>query len=155
MPEPTTLTDIVRRRYETGEYGNAHFAMSSATVTAIREPTPKTEFKPPAYLGGRFGDLLSIPVRVDETLPEGAWRLVDNSTGDVIVESPEPVKILSYHYGPTATDPNPGDAWCYDCGGRVGFFEGHGVCGGCGAQVCESPVDCGDDQCPYRTGLGA
>lgn len=58
--------------------------------------------------------------------------------------------LLRYHYGPTAADPDPGAAWCYDCGGRVDFFDGHAVCG-CGAQVCESPVDCGDDTCEYRT----
>lgn len=59
------------------------------------------------------------------------------------------VKILSYHYGPTAADPDPGAVWCYGCGGRVWFGDAHGVCG-CGAQVCESPVDCGDDECEYR-----
>ncbi len=64
------------------------------------------------------------------------------------------VKILRWHYGPTDAEPDPGTAWCYDCGGRVWFSEGHGVCG-CGAQVCESPVDCGDDNCEYRERRGA
>ncbi len=67
---------------------------------------------------------------------------------------PEPVKILSYHYGPTGTDPDPGATWCYGCGGRVWLGDGHAVCG-CGAQVCESPVDCGDDNCEYRERGGA
>ena len=61
----------------------------------------------------------------------------------------QPVKILRYHYGPTSTDPDSGATWCYACGGRVDFFGGHALCG-CGAQVCESPVDCGNDACPYR-----
>lgn len=63
-------------------------------------------------------------------------------------------KILSYHYGPTADDPDPGAMWCYSCGGRVMTFDGHAVCG-CGAQLCESPVDCGDDNCEYRERGGA
>lgn len=67
---------------------------------------------------------------------------------------PEPVKLLSYHYGPTSANPDPGAMWCYSCGGRVDLFDGHAVCG-CGAQLCESPVDCGNDACPYRPEGGA
>lgn len=64
-------------------------------------------------------------------------------------EQPEPVKILSYYYGPTAADPDRGAMWCYGCGGRVDLFGGHAICS-CGAQLCESPADCGNDACPYR-----
>lgn len=64
-------------------------------------------------------------------------------------DQPEPVKILSYRYGPTSTDPNPGAMWCIGCGGEVTTFDGHAVCD-CGAQLCESPEDCGDDACPYQ-----
>jgi hypothetical protein len=80
------ITEIVRHRYETGAYGNAHFAMSAATMAAIRESAPP----PPKRFGatlGTLGDLLAIPVRIDEALPDGAWRLVDNSSGDVIRSS--------------------------------------------------------------------
>jgi hypothetical protein len=90
MPEPTTIIDIVKRRHKTGEYGNAHFAMPASTMSALRAATPKPKFEPPAYLGGRLGDLLSIPVHIDEMLPEGAWRLVGNSTGEVIAEGCHP-----------------------------------------------------------------
>lgn len=61
----------------------------------------------------------------------------------------EPPALLSWHYGPTDTDPNPGSMWHYGCGGEVMLFDGHAVCG-CGAQVCESPADCGDDDCDVR-----
>lgn len=58
-------------------------------------------------------------------------------------------KRLRWHYGPTATDSDPGAMWCFGCGGRVDLFGGHAVCG-CGAQECESPADCGDETCEYR-----
>jgi len=80
-------------------------------------------------------------------------RVVRQTTARLVgpwepAEQPEPVKILSYHYGP-----EPGAMWCYGCGGRVYTFDGHAVCG-CGAQLCESPADCGDDACPYRPASG-
>jgi hypothetical protein len=68
-------------------------------------------------------------------------------------EQPESVKILSYHYGPTATEPDPGAMWCYACGGRVDLIDGHALCG-CGAQLCESPADCGSSTCQYRPASG-
>lgn len=45
---------------------------------------------------------------------------------------------LSWHYGPTEADPDPGGMWHYDCGGRVGWIktgpgEGGHICE-CGAQ---------------------
>lgn len=50
-------------------------------------------------------------------------------------------------------NPDRGAMWCYGCGGRVDLFDGHAICG-CGAQLCESPVDCGNDACPYRPATG-
>jgi hypothetical protein len=47
-------------------------------------------------------------------------------------ERTQPTGRLDWHYGPTATDPEPGRMWCNDCGGEVyGFKEGY-VCNGCG-----------------------
>lgn len=36
-----------------------------------------------------------------------------------------------WHYGPTATDPDPGKMWCDDCRREVYWFDGIGTCG-CG-----------------------
>lgn len=81
---------------------------------------------------------------------EAAARIAERLVGPwEPANQPEPVKVLSYCYGPTSTDPYPGAMWCIDCGGQVSLFDGHAVCG-CGAQLCESPADCGDDACPYR-----
>jgi Zn finger protein HypA/HybF involved in hydrogenase expression len=30
---------------------------------------------------------------------------------------------LSWFYGPTAADPDPGKMWCRDCGGEVWVFD--------------------------------
>ena len=79
-PEPT-LTDIVRTRYETGAYGNTHLAMAHATMLS----QPRGEPQPP-WLRNPLGDLLSIPVAVDDAMPAGAWRLVDNGSGETIHE---------------------------------------------------------------------
>lgn len=79
------VTAIVKHRYETGAYGNAHLAMSAATLTAFCALAPPAPPRMPTY--GSIGDLLAIPIRVDEDLPDGAWRPIDNSSGDVIRSS--------------------------------------------------------------------
>lgn len=40
-----------------------------------------------------------------------------------------------YHYGPTATDPDPGKKWHIGCGGEVLFIEDGLICAKCGAQA--------------------
>lgn len=71
---------------------------------------------------------------------------------------PKPAEPLSWHYGPTDTDPDPGKAWHYGCGREVMFFDGGAVCG-CGAQEAEPAealpaephgmVTCQNDQTPH------
>lgn len=83
----TSLTDIARHRYQTGEYGNAHIQMCTQdwhnTRTARPAPTPPPAWSP-EY--DPMAQLLSIPIVLDESVPAGRWRLVDNSTRDVITE---------------------------------------------------------------------
>jgi len=79
-PEPT-LIDIVRNRYETGAYGNAHLVMARATM--LSQPRGEQQ---PSWLRNPLGDLLSIPVVVDDAMAVGAWRLVDNGSGETIHE---------------------------------------------------------------------
>lgn len=45
---------------------------------------------------------------------------------------------MRWHYGPTATDPNPGSMWHYDCGGEVWGFEDGYICRKCGMQEDEN-----------------
>ncbi len=46
---------------------------------------------------------------------------------------------LAWHYGPTATDPDPGSMWHYVCGGQVWFIEDGYICSKCGQQEdCEA-----------------
>ena len=50
----------------------------------------------------------------------------------------KPVKssapTLQWHYGPTATDPEPGKKWHTGCGGEVMFIDGAEICGKCHMQ---------------------
>lgn len=48
---------------------------------------------------------------------------------------------LSWHYGPTATDPDPGAMWHTGCGGRVGWFKDSP---GSGGYVCDCGAQDGD-----------
>lgn len=83
LPEQPTMTDIVRRRFETGEFGRAHFtvtpAMREHLLTLAPDPKP---FAIPGTIG--LTELLGIPLVVDESLPDGTWQLRDNSTGEVL-----------------------------------------------------------------------
>jgi hypothetical protein len=89
MSDLDEITAIVKRRYETGEYGDAHFRAPCALFDLWREqvPTPPPgTYAPPRLPGYSLGDLMGIPVVVDDELPAGvAWRLVDSS-GVVIRE---------------------------------------------------------------------
>lgn len=80
-----SITEIVRRRYTTGEYGGTHFRMPSALWAELREtvPPPGPE---PLFGGPRLDQLLAIPIVVDDELPAGTWRLVDTATKAVLFE---------------------------------------------------------------------
>lgn len=75
----TTIKEIVKRRYESGAYGNAHFRMRREDFDVLPREPIRREFRPDPV-----GDLLSIPVVTDERLPAGQWRLIDNTTEDVL-----------------------------------------------------------------------
>ena len=77
------MTDIVRHRFETGQFGQARFAITPAMREQLlaAKPDPKPYAIPPQPLG----DLLGIPLFVDESLPDGVWQLRDN-TGEVLYE---------------------------------------------------------------------
>lgn len=95
------------------------------------------------------------PIRVYRLLAGSAPASEDLAKTDALIAAVSSSrKPMLWHYGPTPADPDPGSMWHYGCGQRVDFFDGHAVCG-CGAQACESPVDCGDDACQYRTGGSA
>lgn len=75
----TELDNLVKHRYETGAYGNAHLALSTSAWTAMRardlpKPKPKLPWEPDLM------QLLGIPMVVDDDLPDDEWRLVDNTT---------------------------------------------------------------------------
>jgi hypothetical protein len=88
MSELTEINEIVKRRYETGAYGNAHFKMPRSLWDDLRASMPPAEPEPDwrRAIGNPLGDFLSIPIVVDDTLPSGTWRLVDSSTGEVLHE---------------------------------------------------------------------
>ncbi len=74
------LTEIVKQHYETGCYGAAHLRMQLPSFDEI-----KRAYRPPApspFDG--LQQLMSIPIVVDEDVPAGEWRLVDNSTGETL-----------------------------------------------------------------------
>jgi hypothetical protein len=83
----TRITEIVRERYESGTYGNAHFKVARSVVDEMRQhvPTPKPgTYGVPLFPGYSIGDLTGIPVLVDDALPTDQWQLIDNSTGVVL-----------------------------------------------------------------------
>lgn len=77
------LTEIVKLRYETGAYGNTHLRIAPDVMVEMRKhaaPQPMPDTLP----NGVLGDLMAIPIRIDEGMPADEWRLVDNSTGEDI-----------------------------------------------------------------------
>ncbi len=88
----TAIPRIVRDRHTTGSYGSAHFRLNPTLADDMRSQTPPPSLREPAWLGNPIGDLLSIPVRVDNTLPPDTWRLVDTLTGALLFEGTAPVR---------------------------------------------------------------
>lgn len=81
----TEINAIVKHRYQTGAYGNAHLKMPRPLWDDVcaTAPTPKPE---PAWWPGGLDALFGIPIVVDDTLPPGMWRLVDNTTREILQE---------------------------------------------------------------------
>lgn len=81
------ITEIVKERYQTGAYGNTHFAMSASTLAALKAVEPRWRQMPsplPSFGLPPVDALLSIPIRADDELPDGEWRLIDNTTDEVL-----------------------------------------------------------------------
>lgn len=53
--------------------------------------------------------------------------------------------LLSWHYGPTADDPNPGSMWHYGCGGEVFFIDDGAICLKCRQQDDDPEADAESD----------
>ncbi len=84
MPDLTgeQITDILRRRSRRSRTGGAHFKVGRHVLDVMRrQPAPPP---PPLFGAPQLGNLLGIPIVVDETLPDGAWELVENSTREVL-----------------------------------------------------------------------
>jgi hypothetical protein len=77
------VTAIVKRRYETGEYGSAHFRMTSAFWDAARTVVPKPAPRMP-WESSPLDPLLAIPIMVDDDLGGDEWRLVDIYTDEIL-----------------------------------------------------------------------
>lgn len=81
------LQTIVRQRYETGAYGNAHLRMHRTDWDHARATWPPTGPQPPIWSPEHaMKQLLSIPILLDDSMPVGHWQLVDNTTRDVVTE---------------------------------------------------------------------
>lgn len=77
-PDFSEINAIVKRRYETGEYGSAHFRVGRWVLDEMREHVSTPGTYPQGWLGGySIGDLMGIPVLVDESMGLGWWQLVD------------------------------------------------------------------------------
>jgi hypothetical protein len=89
MSDLTEINEIVKRRYLTGDYGNAHLKVALNVWTEMRATVPSSgpsDGQPHLANPGRLGDILGIPVLVDHQLPPAMWRLVDNSSGNTLAE---------------------------------------------------------------------
>lgn len=62
----------------TGAFGNSHLAVRSLDDLIRYRPTT-----PPKMPWERdpIAEMLGIPIRLDESMSPGEWRLVDNATG--------------------------------------------------------------------------
>lgn len=82
MTDPlAALTAIVRERHQSGAYGNCHLQAHPTVVERLKAATTPPERHPaPACAPDGWADawrrLLAIPIVPDDSLPEGAWRLV-------------------------------------------------------------------------------
>lgn len=76
----SALSEIARKRYETGAYSNSHLRMTRAALAALCEQIPP----PPTFGLNPLGQLMSIPIRIDESVPAGEWQLADNALDAVI-----------------------------------------------------------------------
>lgn len=82
------LTAILRERYETGAYADARLVISKVTVDSMPRPEPK----PFELADWGISRLLDIPVFLDNSLPLGAWRLIDRNGDEIAAEGlPDPL----------------------------------------------------------------
>lgn len=84
------ITAIVKRRYETGAYGGAHFVMTSPFWGAVRGVIPKPEPARMPWDTSRLDALLAIPIVLDDDLTGDEWRLVDTHTKQVLFRGGSP-----------------------------------------------------------------
>jgi hypothetical protein len=81
------ITAIVKHRWETGDYGHAHFRVTTGVNATMRAQVPPSASRPGDAWSpplGQLSDLMAIPVVIDDTLEAGQWKLVDNSTSEVL-----------------------------------------------------------------------
>jgi hypothetical protein len=77
----TELDAIVKRQYQTGDYSNAHLKVPKTLLDDMRTHRPPPL---PDWADRSLGPIMGIRIVVDDALPDGEWRLVDNSTGDLL-----------------------------------------------------------------------
>ncbi len=73
------LTAVLRDHAASGVYGNAFLIMRSTTRDALRE-----QFRPALPWRDATYQLTGIPIMLDNGC-EVAWRLIDRTTGGVLV----------------------------------------------------------------------
>jgi len=83
-----TLTEFARAEYERPSHGDCHLRMSDLTYAAVkaRHTTPAPAPRP-SWIGQRYADLVATPIRLDESVPFGCWRLAKNADPEEVVES--------------------------------------------------------------------
>jgi hypothetical protein len=83
-PDLSEIKGILQRHHETGVYGGCHFRLTPTAWAVIRQATPP---QPPLqpWMGASLHELLSIPIVIDDDLPDGEWRLVRPSTDEVLL----------------------------------------------------------------------
>lgn len=75
---PLTIGAILKRRWETGEFGNTHFRLPAADFDKIKASTPKpSEPRPDWAPESAMQKLMGIPIVIDDSLPPNSWKLVN------------------------------------------------------------------------------
>ena len=76
QPAPRSVDEVAMTHYATGAYHGSHLEIAPDVVKR-HEPKPYPD---------PIDVLMGIPLVVDESLPEGGWRLIETSTGVTLYE---------------------------------------------------------------------
>jgi hypothetical protein len=80
-----SLSDLLRHRHATCEFGHCHLRMSQRTFDATRNVGPAVRQREPRE--AKLDELLGLSVVVDAAVPDGSWHLAENAKPHRVVHA--------------------------------------------------------------------